>query len=659
MDKEILSKIASTVRQLAIDATQKANSGHPGLPMGCAELGALLWGEVMHYHPKDIRWPGRDRFVLSAGHGCLLQYSMLHLAGYDLSIEEIQNFRQLHSKTPGHPEYGHTPGIEVTTGPLGQGVASGSGLALAHKLLAHKFNTDEHKIFDNKVFVLCGDGCMMEGVQSEAASLAGHLGLDNLILLYDSNNICLDGPLSESMSEDVKMRYRAYGWDVFDVDGYNFDTMKEIFDKLRVNQKRPAMIEVHTLIGKGSPNRAGTHKAHGSPLGEEEAHLAKEALHLSEEPFFVPPAVVEFFERKKKEQSERYREWNEKFEAWSKANPELRVEWDTMHEKRLPDDLEEQLANVEIKSPIAGRSASQACLNKLGELLPQLIGGSADLSGSDMTMMKEFPVVVPGVFTGRNIKFGVREFAMGAMANGLSRAEFFTPYVGTFFVFSDYMRNAVRLASIGKHKVIYQFTHDSIFLGEDGPTHQAVEHLMSLRAMPNLWVIRPGDANEVKMAWMAALNHQGPTALVLSRQKIPEVPGTERPYSEGVGRGAYILRGGEGKPDYTLFATGSELALANDVATELEKRGKAVRLISMPCWELFEEQPKEYRASVVCGDLGKRVSIEAGSDLGWYKYIGHDGVAISVNTFGASAPAADLAVEYGFTVDAVLEQILS
>ncbi len=657
--KKTLAKIANTIRGLAMDAVQKANSGHPGLPMGCAELGAYLWGYALRYNPKDSNWMGRDRFILSAGHGCMLQYATLHLSGYKISLDDLKHFRQLHSNTPGHPEFGHTDGIEVTTGPLGQGVGDGVGLALGLKILATKFNTPKQPLFDSKVFVLAGDGCMMEGVSSEASSLAGYLQLDNLILIYDSNKICLDGPTSESFVEDTKTRYKAYGFEVYECDGQDLEAIDAVISSIRAHQERPAFVVLHTIIGKGSPNKQGTNKAHGSALGPEEVALAKKTLGLPEEDFYVPGAVRSFFEEKQKSDAALQAAWQTLFDAWSKENPERRAEFDVMHEKRLPSNIESDLRGLAIKAPIAGRSASAAVIKHLSTILPFLYGGSADLSGSDLTMMKQFPLLSPGHFAGRNIKFGVREFAMACAASGLSRTDMILPFVGTFLTFSDYMRNAIRLACLMKVQVIYHFTHDSIFLGEDGPTHQPVEHYMSLRTIPNLHFIRPGDQNEVKMAWLAALKYKGPTAFSLTRQNLPEVPGTDRPYAEGVGRGAYILKREDRKPDFTLVATGSELHLAHDVMLELEKRGKAVRLISMPCWELFEAQDKAYRDSLFGGDIGKRVSIEAGVAQGWYKYIGREGIAISQDGFGASAPASALATEFGFTVESILERVLA
>lgn len=657
--KKTFSKIANTVRHLSMDAVQRANSGHPGLPMGCAEIGAYLYGHALRHNPKNPKWINRDRLVLSAGHGSMWLYSLLHLAGFKLSMEELTHFRSLHSKTPGHPEYGLTEGVEATTGPLGQGTGNAVGIALGLKLLSQKFNTEDHPLFDAKVFCLCSDGDIMEGVSSEVSSFAGHLGVNNLIFLYDANEICLDGPLAECFSEDVLMRYRAYGWEVFEIDGYNFDEMHTIISQLRTRQEKPALILMHTVIGKGSPKKAGSHKAHGAPLGAEEVVATKAHLGLSSDEFHVPQAVRSFFETKLEKDKHLQEEWNQRLRLWSKAHGALAKEFEKMIQHEIPSDLEEQLATLELKSPLAGRSASQAVIDVLGELLPQLYGGSADLSSSDLTAMKKYPFLSPGDFRGRNIKFGVREFGMATIANGLALTGMITPFVGTFLTFSDYMRNAMRLAALSKLQVVYQFTHDSIFLGEDGPTHQPIEHYAALRSIPHLQVIRPADGNEVKMAWLAALAHQGPTAILLSRQSCPALTFTKVSFKEGLSRGAYLLKKERAKPDYTLLATGSEVSLALDVASRLEALGKNVRVISMPCWELFDAQDPAYKHNLLGGDLGKRVSIEAGVELGWHKYIGSDGICISLDTFGASAPASALAEAFGFTPDAILERILS
>ena len=657
--KKKLAKIALTIRGLSIDAVQKANSGHPGMPMGCAELGAYLYGVLLRHNPKNPKWLGRDRLILSAGHGSMWLYSCLHLAGFAVTLEDIEHFRQLHSKTPGHPEYGMTDGVEATTGPLGQGVGNAVGMALGLKILGAKFNQENYPLFDQKVYCVAGDGCMMEGVSSEASAFAGHLGLDNLILIYDANQITLDGPLNQSGSENTKERYKAYGWEVYDVDGYDFDAMGQVFGSLRKEQKKPALVMLHTIIGKGSPHKAGTHHVHGSPLGPEEVAATKEALGLPKEEFYVPKAVIDFFEAKLPKEESLEAEWNQMYKRWAGEHPKLASEFEAMKTHQLPVDLEKQLWALEIKEPIAGRAASNGVLQLLGKLLPQLYGGSADLSVSDLTMMKSYPLIAPGDFQGRNIKFGIREFGMATACSGLFLTGMIQPYCGTFLTFSDYMRNAIRLAALSHYHVIYQFTHDSIFLGEDGPTHQPIEHLAALRAMPNLHVIRPADANEVKMAWIAALRYRGPTAIILSRQSLPAMPHTKMSYDLGLGKGAYIVHASKGKPDYTLIATGSELHLAIDAAERLEKIGKKVRVVSMPCSSIFDKQPEDYRDSVLGGDIGIRVAIEAASELGWHKYIGLEGIAICMESFGHSASAAELAQEFGFTVDAIVERLIA
>jgi transketolase len=550
-----------------------------------------------------------------------------------------------------------TVGVEATTGPLGQGVGNAVGQALGLKLLAAQFNSHDFPLFTGKVYCLAGDGCMMEGVSSEVSSLAGHLELDNLVLLYDANKITLDGNLSESCSEDTKMRYLAYGWEVFEIDGYDFDAMEQVLCSLQTRQTRPALVLVHTVIGKGSPHKAGTHKVHGSPLGADEVEATKRALDLPEEDFYVPQAVTSFFEQKLVKDEQGEQQWKELFRRFSEQEPALAKVFMQRVEKQLPVDLEARLQALEIKSPMATRSISQCVLKALGDWLPQLLGGSADLSGSDMTMMPQFPLVSKGQFVGRNIKYGVREFGMATIATGLAQTDMVTPYIGTFLTFSDYMRNAIRLAALSRVQVVYQFTHDSIFLGEDGPTHQPVEHYASLRTIPHLRVIRPADHNEVKKSWLAALRYRGPTALILSRQNLPELAGCQVPYEEGMGRGAYIVKK-EGAPlAFTLIATGSEVSLALDVAVALEKVGKGTRVVSLPCWELFEEQEVAYQKSVL-GTEGRRVSIESGVSFGWAKWVGDQGLSISIDTFGESAPQSDLAAEFGFTVDAILDRLL-
>jgi transketolase len=655
-----LHLIANTIRGLSIDAVQRANSGHPGLPLGCAEIGAYLYAVAMRYNPKDPSWLNRDRFVLSPGHGSMLLYSCLTLSGYDLSIDDLKQFRQLHSRTPGHPEVHVTPGVEATTGPLGQGTGNAVGMALAGKILGDEFNQGQETLFDYKVFCICSDGDLMEGVSHEVCSFAGHLQLNNLIFFYDNNGICLDGPTKDSYTDNVKLRFEAYGWEVFHISGYDLEAMDRIVSEARTGQSRPIMVICDTQIGKGSPHKAGTHEAHGAPLGPEEVTLTKEALGISLEEFYVPPAVPEFFAARIKKEETRQADWEKLLSTWSQRYPELRKRLDAMHEHHLPEGLEQRLKDVTIPDSVAGRSISGTYLQVIADALPQLIGGSADLSGSDKTFLKKGGVISTGHYEGKNIKYGVREFGMATICNGLALTDLFLPYCGTFLTFSDYMRNAIRLAALSHIHVIYQFTHDSIFLGEDGPTHQPVEQVPSLRAMPNLQVFRPGDAHEVRGSWLAALEYKGPSAIILTRQNLPTLDCCDVSYADGIGRGAYIVRREqEGKPDVTLMATGSELHLALEVAEELVKRGKRTRVISMPCWEVFERQPKDYRDRIVGGDLGLRVSIEAAATLGWGRYVGIQGIAIGMESFGASAPAEVLAKEYGFTVDQILERILS
>jgi len=655
--KKTFSLIANTIRQLSMEAIQKANSGHPGLPLGCAEIGAYLYGKALSHNPKHSHWLARDRFILSAGHGSMLLYSCLHLAGFNISLDDIKNFRQKDSVAAGHPEY-ETDGVEATTGPLGQGIGNAVGLALGFKILSQKFNKDSFPIFNNKIYCLVGDGCIMEGASAEASSLAGHWNLDNLIVIYDANKISLDGPLSESCSEDTKQRYKSYGFDVFEVDGHDLEAIDKAISNLKENQNKPAIIIANTTIGKGSPHKEGSHKVHGSPLGQEEVVETKKALQLPDEEFFISQEVKKYFEEKQKEQQKLEDDWNEMLDAYSKKYPELYADFLKMKDKELGKDFEEKIEKIPIETPIAGRVASHSVVNKLVEDLPFIYGGSADLSCSDMTYLDKYPMITKDDFSGRNIKYGVREFAMGTISSGLYLTGMMTPFCGTFLVFSDYMRNPMRIAALSSWHVIYQLTHDSVFLGEDGPTHQPVEQLAALRAIPNLLVIRPASAWEVKMAWIAALKHIGPTAIVLSRQKIEEVEKTHVSFAEGLGRGAYIVKKEKKKCDFTLFATGSELTLAIEVAEELEKEGRDVRIVSFPCFKLFERQEESYKKAILDGDLGIRVSIEAGSSFGWHKYIGREGIAISVDEFGISAPMKEIKKKFGFTKDQIVKKLL-
>lgn len=659
LDIDILEKIAGTIKQLSIESIQKASSGHPGMPLGCAELAAYLYGYVLRYNSKDSRWVNRDRFVLSAGHGSALLYSCLHLAGFDVNLEDLQQFRQLQSRTPGHPEFRETDGVEATTGPLGQGVGNAVGMALSLKMLGARFNQPANSIFDAKVYCLAGDGCFMEGVSHEACSFAGSLGLDNLVLIYDYNEIILDGTLHDVSIEDTKQRFLAYGWDVFETDGHDFESLHQVFTQIKKSQCKPTLIIAHTIIGHGSP-KEGTNKAHGSPLGEDGVAQTKSFWHLPEEKFFVPSAVKMFFAAKQQEGKKLQEEWEERFRVWSKQAPEQHQEYLRLIQEISIQELEEILNLIDMPESIAGRAASNKVIQVLAEDIPSLVGGSADLSSSDGTWIAKEGTISASDFLGRNIRYGVREFGMGTIMNGLAYSQVFRPFGGTFLVFSDYLRSAIRLAALSKLPVIYQFTHDSIFVGEDGPTHQPIEQIMSLRAIPGLRVIRPADANEVKGAWLAALESAGPTALILSRQNLPTLKETKRSFREGVRKGAYILVKEEGdRPDYTLCASGSEVHLAIEVAQSLMALDKRVRVISFPCWELFERQDVEYRESVIGGDLGLRVSIEAGTALGWYKYIGSNGLAIAMDGFGMSGAPNEVAETCGFTVDNIVQRILS
>ncbi len=661
----LFHEIANTVRGLSIDAVQKANSGHPGLPLGCAEIGTYLWAEFLRYNPKNSSWFNRDRFVLSAGHGSMLLYSFLHLSGYKVSLDDIKRFRQLNSNTPGHPECRDTDGVEVTTGPLGQGIADSVGIALAHKMFEQRFNRPGHEIVDNKIVCLAGDGCMMEGVSSEASSLAGHLRLNNLILIYDMNYITLDGEWKESCSDDQVARYKAYGWDVVVIKNANdYAEVKKAMDPLRGKLKKPTLVVAHTVIGFGSPHKAGSHKVHGSPLGEEEVKATKANLGWPQEAFYVPDAVRGFFKTKGQEGEKLEKSWNQKFDQWKAAFPDLFDLYTKMADHHIPSGLKSELMNLKMPKPaMAGRKVSEMCIQVLATHLPYLVGGAADLSGSNNTTIEGSKFITADDFSCVNIKFGVREFAMTAMANGMATT-FLRPFVGTFLCFYDYAKNAVRLAALSHHPIIYIYTHDSIGLGEDGPTHQPVEHLAAMRATPNLYVWRPGDANEVKAAWWHAINHlTGPVALLLTRQDLPNLEQTGGDMEAKALKGGYILISEKepSKPiDYTLIATGSELHLAVEVCNQLtSERGKNVRVVSLPCFKLFEEQDPAYKKKVLGGNIGRRVSIETGSSFGWERYIGLDGIAIAIDEFGRSAPIEAVMDYFGFTVDKIIKKLLS
>ncbi len=646
-----LAHVAKGIRGLSIDAIEAANSGHPGLPLGCADIAAVLYGHTMRFYPQDPLWINRDRFVLSAGHGSMLLYACLHLAGYAVSLDEIKRFRQYGAHTAGHPEFGELPGIETTTGPLGQGVATGIGMALAQKMAASQYKLDG--LLDNKVFILAGDGCVMEGVTAEASSFAGHLGLNNVVVIYDDNDVCLDGPTSDCFSEDVAKRYEAYGWDVVRVDGHNMAQLITVFDGIRSAQTKPVLVMAKTVIGKGAAGVEGTCEVHGKALGPDELQKAKSFWGIPESPLFdVPSEARAYFEAYNVTQRDAYLAWQTQFKVWQDSYPTLAVQLQDALDKTVPATMTQALSALDLSGSMATRAASGKLLQVLAKEVPYLVGGSADLSGSDNTMMKSLGVISSADMSARNIKYGVREFAMAAISSGLVLSGYFKSFCGTFLTFSDYMRNAIRLAALMKLPVIYQFTHDSIFLGEDGPTHQPVEHVAALRAIPGLTVIRPADANEVKGAWLMAMSMTTPVALILSRQALPLL---DQSRVEGVALGAYVVyRESRARVDYCILATGSEVSLAIQVAEALDKLGKSIRVVSMPSWELFERQEATYRTRIIAGDIHRYASIEAGISQGWHRYIGRDGIAIAIDEFGLSAPAKELATHFGFTVDRIV-----
>ncbi len=651
----MIKKIANTIRGLVADIVEKANSGHPGMPLGTAEIAAILYSEVLKHDPTAPDWADRDRFVLSAGHGSPLLYTLLHLAGYQMPMDELKRFRQLHSKTPGHPEYWDTPGVETTTGPLGQGISNAVGMALAERMLAARFNRPGYEIVDHYTYVIAGDGCLMEGVSSEACSLAGDLKLGKLIVFYDDNGITIEGSTELAFREDVLKRYEAYGWQVLAIDGHNPEQILKAIEEAKADTVRPTLIAAKTKIGKCSPLE-GDPECHGAPLGKENVAALKQALGLPADEFYVPAEVYDHFAAKRTGWTAARKAWEEKFAAWSKAYPELRALWDRVMKRELPADLAAALPAFEVGSQVATRDAGGKILSALSPHLPELVGGSADLSPSTKTYVKGAGDVGNGQFDGKNFHFGVREHAMGSILNGLSLHGGFRVYGSTFFVFSDYMRPPIRLAALMHQPVIYVFTHDSFYVGEDGPTHQPVEHIEALRLIPGMRTIRPADANETAWAWLLALERtDGPTAILLTRQKVPTLAGTN---FEGFARGGYIIREPEGQPDLVLIATGSEVSLAIEAAEQLAQEGKKARVVSMPCRELFMAQDPSYISKVLGPDL-PRVAIEAGVGSGWYQLTGPLGLVIGLDRFGVSGPYKDLAKYFGFTADAVVAKIKS
>ena len=649
-DPQLESRSINTIRTLAIDAVQKANSGHPGLPMGAAAMAYVLWTRFLRHNPKDPAWPDRDRFVLSAGHGSMLLYALLHLTGYDLSLDDLKSFRQWGSRTPGHPEYGHTPGVETTTGPLGQGMATAVGMAVAERWLGARFNRPDHTIVDHRTYVLVGDGDLMEGISAEAASLAGHLQLGKLIVLYDDNHVSLDGPTNWSFTEDRCARFAAYGWDVQRVeDGNDTAAVARALTAACASTDRPHFIAVRTHIGFGSPHKQDTSAAHGAALGVDEVRLTKEALGWpADAHFLVPDDVRAFFRQAVDRGSRAQAEWDSRRAQYARAHKDLAAAFDAEQRGALPDGWEDALPRFDVGGPaLATRAASKECLNGVAPVLGALLGGSADLSESTYTMLEKYPAITPDDFAGKNLNFGVREHAMAAMCNGMAVHGGVIPYCGTFLVFSDYMRPAIRLAALMQAHTTFVFTHDSIALGEDGPTHQPIEHLAALRAIPGLTVLRPADATETAAAWQHALSPgHGPVALVLSRQKLPLLPGVRR---QGALRGGYVLSEHGAAPKIVLIGTGSELQLAVAAAGILAKEGVAARVVSLPSWEIFAAQDAGYRNSVLPPGVA-RLAVEAAATFGWCRFA--DDV-VGIDRFGASAPGEVNLEKFGFTGEAV------
>jgi len=651
----------NTIRMLSADAVQQANSGHPGAPMGAAAMAYVLWTRFLKHNPTDPHWPDRDRFVLSAGHASMLLYSLLHLYGYDLPLEEIRRFRQWGSRTPGHPEVGMTPGVEATTGPLGQGFANGVGMALAERILAARFNKPGHEIVNHYTYAIASDGDMQEGIASEAASLAGTLGLGKMIYFYDDNHVQLDGPTNLAFTENVGLRFEAYGWHVQHVeDGNDLDAIDAAIREAQRVTDRPSLIDVRTIIGFGSPGRAGTSKAHGEPLGDEELDATKEALGWPTEPrFLIPDRALSHFRESVPRGQRAEEEWEQRFVAYAAEYPAEAEAFRREQAGELPPGWEDAIPTFSPSDgPIATRAASGKTLTALSERIPALIGGSADLSTSTQTYIKGGEDIRAGDYGARNVWFGVREHAMGGIANGMALHGGLIPYTGTFLTFSDYMRGSIRLGALSGAHVVYLFTHDSIGLGEDGPTHQPVEHLCALRAIPDLTVIRPADANESAEAWRAAIQRKRPTVLVFSRQALPIFDRGAFGPAEGTRRGAYILAEASGAaPKAIVIGTGSEVAIAVHARAELEAKGIPTRVVSMPSWELFDEQPADYRESVLPASVSARVSIEAGVPMGWCQYVGDRGSVIGIDRFGASAPAGEVFRELGFTKEHVVAEV--
>ncbi len=653
-------ELANAIRALSMDAVQKANSGHPGAPMGMADIAEVLWRKYLRHNPNDPKWPNRDRFVLSNGHGSMLIYSLLHLSGYELSIDDIKDFRQLHSKTPGHPEVDETPGVETTTGPLGQGLANAVGMAMAEKILAQQFNQEGHEVVDHYTYVFVGDGCLMEGVSHEVSSLAGTLNLGKLIVFYDNNGISIDGEVDGWFTEDIPKRFESYGWQVVrDVDGHDAADVEQAIEQARSNTQQPTLIDCKTIIGWGSPNKQGDEGCHGAPLGDEEIKLAREVMNWPHAPFEIPQPVAKAWDARPAGAVQQ-QAWQEKFDAYATAHPELSAEFTRRLQGLLPAEWQTAMvtaieATVAEGKTVATRKASELALNALGPVLPELLGGSADLTGSNNTWWQGCKSITANDASGNYIHYGVREFGMSAIMNGIALYGGFIPYSGTFLTFSDYARNAVRMSALMNTHCLFVYSHDSVGLGEDGPTHQPVEHVASLRGIPNMTLWRPCDTVESLVAWKTAIEAKRPASLILSRQGVPFIP-REQKQIDAIARGGYVLFESENELQVIIIATGTEVGIALEAAQQLAEQNAGVRLVSMPSAETFSMQSDDYREQVLPTAMRARLAVEAGTSDYWRKFVGIDGDVIGVDQFGASAPGPVLMKHYGFTVENIVQR---
>jgi len=653
-------ELANAIRALSMDAVQKANSGHPGAPMGMADIAEVLWRKYLRHNPNDPKWPNRDRFVLSNGHGSMLIYSLLHLSGYELSIDDIKDFRQLHSKTPGHPEVDETPGVETTTGPLGQGLANAVGMAMAEKILAQQFNQEGHEVVDHYTYVFVGDGCLMEGVSHEVSSLAGTLNLGKLIVFYDNNGISIDGEVDGWFTEDIPKRFESYGWQVVrDVDGHDAADVEQAIEQARSNTQQPTLIDCKTIIGWGSPNKQGDEGCHGAPLGDEEIKLAREVMNWPHAPFEIPQPVAKAWDARPAGAVQQ-QAWQEKFDAYATAHPELSAEFTRRLQGLLPAEWQTAMvtaieATVAEGKTVATRKASELALNALGPVLPELLGGSADLTGSNNTWWQGCKSITANDASGNYIHYGVREFGMSAIMNGIALYGGFIPYSGTFLTFSDYARNAVRMSALMNTHCLFVYSHDSVGLGEDGPTHQPVEHVASLRGIPNMTLWRPCDTVESLVAWKTAIEAKRPASLILSRQGVPFIP-REQKQIDAIARGGYVLFESESELQVIIIATGTEVGIALEAAQQLAEQNVGVRLVSMPSAETFSMQSDDYREQVLPTAMRARLAVEAGTSDYWRKFVGIDGDVIGVDQFGASAPGPVLMKHYGFTVENIVQR---